>query len=340
VKRGLSFFLCLLIVGFLAVSPSLIAAGLDRNIYAIRQKNAEDDYRGTLKFWHVVSFKTGSKSGYEYLKARCSRFERSVPYVFIELRGMTVDEAKHRLAEGEMPDMISFPKGQIGDADMLEIPADKNHLPNFSGFSRCAQPYMADSYVLVINETLLRELGLPQNYSGELSRELFYDAYEKLGGAGIVPVSATETAGLDPRETLNHLILTSDESYPEEIGINGDVAVQAGRDAFLSEQAGMYICPYSEFILQQKEGYDFDASAYNFSDYTDIVQMLGAYKSDDEAKNEMMQRFIEGFFGEKMQKELQTLSMLPCTHVDGIYESDAERWESYKRICEKAVKSK
>lgn len=338
-KKGLSFFLCLLMIGFLVASPALISAGMERNIYAIRKDKHAGDYRGTLEIWHVVTFKTAQKSGYEYLKDRCRRFERRTPYVFIELKGMTLEEAKRRIAEGERPDMISFPQGQIDETKMLKQDAPKNLLESMNMFSDRAQPYMADSYVIVMNEKLIREMGIPQSYGGELSAERFYDAYKKLEDAGKIPIAGTETAGLSAENTLKQIILKHDESYAEEAAPPAHLSVRVGKELFLSGEAGMYICPYSEYIRMQQEGMGFSAEAYAFSEYTDIVQKFGIYEDENESKNEMMRRFAEGIFSERFQKGLEDLGMLPCTMAEGIYESDAQRLDSYRIICEKAVKS-
>ncbi len=339
-KKGLSFFLCVLLLAFLLLSPALIAAGIGKNIYRIRDAELSQNFRGTIEFWHVVSFKTPIGSGYDHLKQQCVRFERNTPYVFIDLKGMTVEEAQRRMSEGECPDVVSFPAGTLDERNMIGIDAPKNRISCLEGLSEKAQPYMMDSYVIVMNRDLLREIGVSQGFGGELSMEMFSDAYQKLSEAGKIPLAGTQTYGLDPQMIAAELILSRDESYITDAQIPTKVSVQIGREQFANGEVGMYLCPYSEYMLMKKEGVGFDIEAYAASELTDAVQMMGIYDSGDDRKNEMLMRLAEGFFTESMQRRLENIGMLPCTVIDGIYESDAERQEIYRRICEKGVKSK
>lgn len=338
-KKGLSFFLCLFLMVFLVLAPMLIGDGIGKNIYRLKKEKQEDAFRGTLEFWHVVSFKTPVGSGYEYLKQHCIRFERNTPYVFVDLKGMTVEEAKRRMNEGEYPDLISYPAGTFDENKMTSLEKPVNIIPCLSDVSEKSVPYMMDSYVMVTNRSLMRELGVQKGFGVELSREMYGDAYRKLSDAGMIPISATETIGLDPCNIAQNMMLVSDESYITEVSLPELIKVEIGRDIFLKGQSGMYLCPYSEYLLMKKEGLGFDIEGYPASDHTDAVQMMGVYKSADPRKEDMSVQLAEGFFTDNMQRKLENILMLPCMVIEGIYESDADRQEIYGRICEKGMKS-
>ena len=189
-------------------------------------------------------------------------------------------------------------------------------------------------------EKLGCEVMFQQMENEPLSAEMFSDAYEKLAKAGKLPISATEMIGLQPQEILKDLELETDNSYMTDAAYPNEIKAEAGRDIFIGEESGMHLCLSSEYAQMKKDGMDFETEAYAVSDSTDAIQMMGAYDSGDEQKNEMLARLAEGYFTENMQRKLEKISMLPCTVIDGIYESDAERQEIYRRICEKGVKNK
>ena len=91
------------------------------------------------------------------------------------------------------------------------------------------------------------------------------------------------------------------------------------------------------FHTQIKNQVNFFASAHYFTLYTDLVQLIGAYASDDAEKNEMMERYIGRFFTENAQKKICGLGMLPCRMMENVYEDDGERQEMYQWFLEKAM---
>lgn len=51
--------------------------------------------------------------------------EKQIPYVYIEVSGMTIEEAKKRMQAGERPDVISYPKGFVYGEDFISLERKK-----------------------------------------------------------------------------------------------------------------------------------------------------------------------------------------------------------------------
>lgn len=338
-KKVFSLLLTVLLVLFLIFSPVVLMSGADRNVFSIQKKKAEGDYRGTLKVWHVVSFRTAENSGYQYLRERSNIFEKNTPYVFVDVRGMTAEAAKELLAEGERPDIISYPLGFIEDDDLLKLNEPEDMNERLGVITGNSLPYKADHYVMVTNNDLLREYGVERTYDGEITETVVSDIFEKVRDEekGIIPLSMTDTYGTEPQKTFEYGNFAKDEfdtaEQPREFRADG-----AGeRSVFYEGKAGMYLCPYSEYCTQVKNQVNFSASAHDYTLFTDLVQMMGAYKSDDEEKNEMMERYISCYFTDSAQKKICGLGMLPCKVMENIYENDGELQDMYQWFLEKAV---
>ena len=105
---------------------------------AFRSASTEkvDVYKRQL--WHVVSFPTPETGGVTYLTERASAFERQHPYVYVDVIGMTPEEAEERKKSGESPDILSFPMGYLNDASSLAaLEPNKNIESVFSGCEMC-----------------------------------------------------------------------------------------------------------------------------------------------------------------------------------------------------------
>jgi len=316
-KKGLSFLLCFFLILYLLLSPSLIEDGLGKNIFAIRKNALSQDYRGTLELWHVVSFKTPAGSGYQHLREIADAFEKSTPYVFIEIRGITAEAAAELMEKGERPDMISYPMGFVNEEELTETEPPEGISERIKELCGRGVPYMADRYVMVSNNDLLRERGIERGFDGELSPETLEQIFEKSGE--YAPVAFTDCYGTNPRKIME-----------------GSAQSAGEPEMFRAGKALLYLCPSAEYETVIKKTVNFGTTCYEYTDDTDLIQKIGIYESGDEAKNEMMERFMERLFTDRAQKKLCALGMMPCKVLESAYEDDAERQEVYRRFLEKA----
>ena len=338
-KKFLSLLLMLVILAFVLLSPAIIAEGVNKNIFNIRKQRQQEEYKGTIVFWHVVSFKTGQGSGYSMLKARSTRFEQNTPYVFVELSGITAEEAKKRLSDGEKPDVISYPKGFADEYKLVAVEKNDDICEKLSNMQQNSYPYMFDSYVLLVNGELFYENGIQLPFGELMTQEVFYAAVNNIGGE-TKPLSLSDTAGIDAARTLEHLYFSNEETGLDmNCDKNTAPGCALGAESFLDGQSAMYICPYSEYksLQNDKRADAINIKCYPVSDYTDLIQCIGVYKNQDKAKEKMCLRLAGSILGKGFQQQLETLEMFPVILSDDIYDDNYERKTQYARLMENGI---
>lgn len=311
-KRLFAIFICFACILFLMFSPSIIAGGVHKNIYTVREQKKQNVYRGTLVLWHVVSFPTPETGGVTYLTERASAFERQHPYVYVDVIGMTPEEAEERKKNGESPDILSFPMGYLNDASSLAaLEPNKNIESVFSGCGTngttvYAYPYMADAYVLMVNEAILvdEELSLPAGDA--MDRE----ALSKLLARNKIAI--TDLSGSAPASAL---ALTLGSSQPPDY--------IAGTENFLDGSVPLCLCTYGEYakISEAPENSALDISVYSISRYTDLVQMIGVLSCSDAVKEEICSSLSAFLLTATSQRKLEATGMLPVRNVSDIFSS-------------------
>ena len=118
------------VAAFLILSPAFISKGLGKSIFEVMEEEKTRRYEGNIELWHVVSFKTSAKSGYSFLCERMKTLSKTLPYVYINVSGMTAEEAEQRFLKGERPDVVSYPAGFKLNGDGRERRnVDDAHIP-------------------------------------------------------------------------------------------------------------------------------------------------------------------------------------------------------------------
>ena len=97
--------LLLLIAAFLVFAPPYLLRGLSQDYVHAVFEPEPITWRGVLKVWHIVEFRTYQGSVTSHLSARVEAFSKSHPGVFFEVTGMTAEEFAERYARGERPDV-------------------------------------------------------------------------------------------------------------------------------------------------------------------------------------------------------------------------------------------
>ena len=328
-RKGPNWWALAVLVGLLALlvaAPGLLIRGLDKNVYTIREKEKAERYEGTLTLWHVVTFKTGAGSGVGWLKDRAAAFEKQHPYVFLEVEGLTAEEAESRLAAGEQPDLMSFPLG-FGEGFVAETLPEREELdPALARVGEgVAWPWMGDGYVLLINRDMAEEQALSLPLSGDMSKECLLLMASKLG------LSVTKTRGLLPLGALLACPYPPDDgSVPgtEEAARLGwkDIPLrEGGADAFLEEEAGLYLCPKGEAarLMVDQRTNALSVEEIPLPGYTDLIQLAGMQAGMAQNKQAVCLDFLRNLLRETPQKKLADLGM---TGVRRAPEGEVSPW--------------
>lgn len=359
-------FLCILGLGLLALlffSPALITGGLHKNVYTLREAERAKQYQGALSLWHIVSFPTSGGSGVSFLTERASSFEKSHPYVFITVEGLTTEEARDRLAAGERPDLISYPLGFVSDPSML-LSLSEPEASLLDGFSNAGKlgdtwlsyPYMADFYTITCNQEIVSGAGLSLPLESGFSRErlqLFLRELSDLSpqkdsAEPFFPLAQTTTEGLHPACALLSLPFLEEEELflteesPSLPSLSKYSSSQADLSSFLSKNSAMYLSTYGESLklAQDNRAASLSLSSYLLSAYTDMVQMIGVCATEDTAKAALCQEFCASLLTERVQQALSeatgmlsVLSLTESPHAGQFLPQEAEALFSSSVLC-------
>ena len=144
IKKALSA-LCALVLAAVAVSAPALRARLARG----HEKFDAQAYRGILTLYTVDTFEGGVGSRADFLLARAGEFEKKNKGVLISVETHTPESLAARLAEGKVPDMISFGPG-AGDVVLfaLELSESGQGGGAYSG-KTYAVPWCRGAYCLI-----------------------------------------------------------------------------------------------------------------------------------------------------------------------------------------------
>lgn len=335
-KRAFTLFLCLLCIGVVFFAPALIQAGLHKNIYSIRAEKRAENYTGTLQLWHIVSFKTGGQSGVSYLNDHIRRFEKSNPYVYIEITGLTVSEANEKLAAGEQPDIISYPLGFFDDAAFLAPLEAQDSLASpykevgVWGNTLYAYPYMADFYVLSCNQDKLFAADVTAPTDNQLQAsdlDALLAAFDNTANT----VAITDTVGLSPLMALSYLRPNGKVTQP--------FASTNGLDSFLDGESPLLLSTAAEAekLAFDKRAATLNIHTYALSDYTDAVQLISVATAEDSSKQTMCTKFAVSLLSSRAQTNLAAVQLLPTTIIPDLFQDKPLYSVEYAYMLQNAV---
>ena len=353
-KKFFSLVICILSIAFLLMAPAFIAGGIHKNVYTMRAEKLANQYTGSLEIWHIVSFKTGGESGVSNLKSRAAEFEKNNPYVFITVVGMTPEEAEQRLAAGERPDIFSFPLGFPLEhlLSRLEEP-EEALLPTLAetgkkGDHFLAYPYMMGFYTITVNQEIYFSSGASLPIGAGLPRAnfnyLIYHAEQNWKEEDAEILSLCNTYGLAPLKTLEYFREEGENNFliggpPADYAPDPASFSTDGTDHFLKGKAALLLAPaadYEKLLLDQRAN-SLSLTTLTFSDYTDLVQLVGVCQTQDSAKQAMCQNFAASLLRRKAQKGLENLKMLPAVQLESVYEGQTLYLEEYERLATSAI---
>ncbi len=346
--------ICILsVILFLVFVPGIVQNRVHEDVYTIENREKSQRYIGNLSVWHIVTFKTGAKSGLGFLRERADKFEQSNAHLFIDVIGMTAQEALERLEQGETPDIVSYPLGFFTNGEEflpLEIP--ENMLDSFKKTGEfeeqnVALAYMADSYALISNENLLEEYRI--RISTQPTYEEFISALEELSKNSVTGVALGSTA--NSAGALLNLRYEAEGVSAQNLGYYG--VLKEGTEDFLKSEVGFYVAPFAEYESLVESENELNLDAIGMSDFTDLVQMISVTETSNDAKADMCVEFVENLFRDGVQGELADMKMIRTTKYDEVLGEEVQRigefgmvpnafdvgagWEEYKQSSYDAV---
>jgi hypothetical protein len=347
--------LCILVLCILFIAPKLFVKGINKNVYSIIREEENSGYQGIIKMWHVVSWRTGKSAGVTYLKKCATIFEKRNLNFFVEIEGMTQSEAKQRLLKGEKPDIISYPNGFFENSFSLEkLNIDQSNIltglrkASKSGDANYAAPYMCGGYMLFINQDMLYrfdldnfdETGIPNYAFNECLKTLSFSEKRGRNEATIKSIGFDEGCALPVAGLIYHIqpkdwnedaedpymILPEnlDQTSPSK-GLYHKADVGGGYLEFTKETTAMLVGTQDTYgrlskLSDQGKGCDYMVTA--LSNFTDSVQYLSIFKTEDKLKKETLSRFIEFLQSEQCQRKLEDLYVFPVIKIEDMYLED------------------
>lgn len=282
--------LLLLIAAFLVFAPPYLLRGLSQDYVHAVFEPEPITWRGVLKVWHIVEFRTYQGSVTSHLSARVEAFSKSHPGVFFEVTGMTAEEFAERYARGERPDVYSFPCGLLYREQLQALPEAPEALSTLRpGLSAAtadgavyAVPYLMSGYFLLMN-----------------TQRPFL--------AGARPPAAPEEADLQAALDAGELAIPAVQAAL--LGLTG----APGETADFSAGKLAYAVADARALgdLQRATGGNVLLSALPVTGYTEQVQYLAAAAETDETRCAIVLELADFLLSGDEQARLASLGAFP-----------------------------
>lgn len=347
--------ICVALLVFLFFAPTILVNGVKKNVYTIKEEKKEGGYQGIITMWHVVDWRTGRGAGVTHLKKCATVFEKNNLYFFIEIEGMTLQEANERLKSGEKPDIISYPNGffenpvGLEKLDIDQSKVNQNLIKSgMSGTSVYAAAYMYGGYMLFTNSDMLYkkdldnfdETGIPNYAFNACLKNLSYtekrgNVETKINSIGFDEKATLPEAGLsyhmqplgwDEDSEDEFMIIPEDIDYSKPSkGLYAKCDVGGDSSDFIKETTAMLVGSQDTYgrlakLSDQGKGPEYMATA--LSPFTDMIQYLSIYQTDDELKKNTLNKLIMFLQSEYCQKKLENLYVFPVIYLEDIYSED------------------
>ncbi len=285
---------------------------------AEEQKRAEA-FRGTITVWHISQWRTGGVNASALLSAVLDQMEGRNPGVYFTLETLDPEQACQRMAQGESPDILSFPGGiplpaqeawQTLSCDRL-LPCYQAYVGEEGSFL----PWMASDAQVMIRDTSLAAQGLSAPGDGWSLQEMIDLA------AGLT----YQTKGKNSQTVYG--ITASQGRWPmlEAWGIGknailpGEYSEREAWDQLVEGNVSMLIGgPWEEMTLtwRQQEDRGPELTVLEWPEELPrlrSVQWIGTKQSGDGAKDEICQKTVAQLLSASSQKKVLTQAKcLPC----------------------------
>ena len=330
-RKPMVLFFSAITLLFLLLAPPFLEDGVTRNIYRQWMSIKESPWAGVVQLWHISGWETGKSSGVQWLKNAAASYEKSYPGMYIEVAGMTVEEAQQRLQKGERADLYSFPLGFVPPEEFCVIDAPQNIQGNvlksgqYQG-QQIALPYMMGGYALIINRSIFFEHQLLLPSDEEWTVESLKEAVMQLSNGDHIAIGYDVGQFTIPGAAL---LIYGGEN------ITGGKAVQTENayDAFFNQELGILIGTQKEITSFRdiSIGVGPDTEMLVLGGYTDMVQYIAVRRDDNALKNECCIRFAQNLCSGRQQQKLEKLNVFPVSQME-IYEDNDVIHQLYQSL--------
>ena len=120
-QKTVSVILLTAVLLLLVLLPKHIGELLDRPGWLDWLQPKQEPFRGIIEIWHVAAIRPYLGSLGNWLKKYAAVMEKKHFGVYLNVDSITPEEAEARFAEGERPDMISFPAGFMSPQELAQL---------------------------------------------------------------------------------------------------------------------------------------------------------------------------------------------------------------------------
>lgn len=285
---------------------------------AEEQKRAEA-FRGTITVWHISQWRTGGVNASALLSAVLDQMEGRNPGVYFTLETLDPQQAGQRMAQGESPDILSFPGGiplpmqeawQALDCDRL-LPCYQAYVGEESSFL----PWIASDAKVMVRDTSLAAQKLSAPGDGWTLQEMIDLAsaltYQTKGKNSQTVYGIAAALGRWP--ALEDWGIAADAILP------GEYSEREAWDQLVEGNVSMLIAgPWEEMTLAWRQQEDRGPQLTVLEWPQELprlrsVQWIGAKQSGDSQKDEICRKTITQLLSASSQKKVITQAKcLPC----------------------------
>ena len=243
------------------------------NLYK-EKENKDKSYSGIISLWQIDSFEGGFGSRKQFLLDTARLFERENKGALVMVTEHTKESAIKNIKNGQIPDMISYGTGMeaIG---FNEIKLDNNFSGGKIGNKNFANVWCRGGFVLIYNPKLT------DGTNKEINELLVSEKQVNL------PLVAFALSGYSAK--------TIKIKPPLEAYIT-----------FLEGKTPYFLGTQRDIVRLENRGFNY--GTISLEGYNDLYQYVSITATDTNKKN-ISEKFIEFLLSEKIQKNLNKISM-------------------------------
>ncbi|MCL2672538.1 MAG: hypothetical protein FWF10_10985 [Clostridiales bacterium] len=184
--------LCVLLVLYLALMPGVLARSLQNDFYSSIFQQKLPEWEGSVTLYHIVSARSYQGSVTYYLQTQAEAFMKKNRGIHIQVIGMDPLEYAERVANGRLPDALSFFAGQVAEDELSALSLPQPELrPGLRALraNPRAVPYFFSASVLVRGMEFAETELQAALQTGELEIDALSAARLRLSGA-LLPASS------------------------------------------------------------------------------------------------------------------------------------------------------
>jgi ABC-type glycerol-3-phosphate transport system substrate-binding protein len=283
-------------------------------------KKKQSPYQGVLNVWQLNDWRVGGYSRTGIVQAAARKFEKANIGVFIEFENVTEELLSQRLAEGQRPDVLSYPDGwaEISADDLLYLNTDAMP-PLENPFSRAfareprAAPWMAGGQFVLTNSEVGRAVGVepPQGDNTWNAQALLDYAGKAATGRRKKPYTAM--AGASPLFESLALEGVSVKALSDKSLLPAnpfDMGIDQARGVYTTGKCAVLLCSQWEAALMGRLAAKNKAFEYVVLPWPGglrpclSVQFASAFQSGDEKKDAAEVAFVQSLLSLAVQQDV------------------------------------